>query len=107
MSMASPLHDQTSIPELKRLKAFNAQLQQLTPRESDVLRLLCEGKSNREAATALGLSVRTVETYRRRIILKFSEKSLVRMAGSVAQIELMDVLRREGWIEVFDEGVRN
>lgn len=36
----------------------------LTPREADVLRLLSQGRSNREIADALGASVRTVETHR-------------------------------------------
>lgn len=36
----------------------------LTPRERDVLRLLSDGKSNKEVAIALDLSVRTVEMHR-------------------------------------------
>lgn len=36
----------------------------LTPRERDVLALLSEGKSNKEVAIALDLSVRTVEMHR-------------------------------------------
>src|SRR5207237_4918623 len=36
----------------------------LTPRERDVLTLLADGKSNKEVAIALDLSVRTVEMHR-------------------------------------------
>jgi two-component system, LuxR family, response regulator FixJ len=39
-------------------------LNALTPRERDVLTLLSEGKSNKEVAIALDLSVRTVEMHR-------------------------------------------
>lgn len=39
-------------------------LDALTPRERDVLTLLAEGKSNKEVAIALDLSVRTVEMHR-------------------------------------------
>jgi two-component system response regulator FixJ len=39
-------------------------IEALTPRERDVLALLSEGKSNKEVAIALDLSVRTVEMHR-------------------------------------------
>ncbi|NNM76700.1 response regulator transcription factor [Sphingomonas sp. ID1715] len=39
-------------------------LEALTPRERDVLTLLADGKSNKEVAIALDLSVRTVEMHR-------------------------------------------
>lgn len=40
----------------------------LTARQREVVRLLVEGKSNKEVATALGLSVKTVETHRAAIM---------------------------------------
>jgi DNA-binding NarL/FixJ family response regulator len=42
----------------------------LTPRESDVLRLIAEGKSNREIARALFVSEATVKTHVNRIFAK-------------------------------------
>jgi len=36
----------------------------LTPREREVLQLLAEGKSNKEVASILTISVMTVETHR-------------------------------------------
>src|SRR4051794_28764861 len=44
----------------------------LTSREREVLQLLAEGKSNKEAATALGLSLHTVETHRSNILEKLN-----------------------------------
>ena len=35
----------------------------LTKREEDVLRLLCEGKTNSEIAKGLGISIGTVKTH--------------------------------------------
>ncbi len=43
---------------------------ELTPRESDVLRLIAEGKSNREIARALFVSEATVKTHVNRIFAK-------------------------------------
>jgi len=42
----------------------------LTPREKEVLRLAAAGKTNREMAESLALSVRTVEKYRQAVMQK-------------------------------------
>ena len=49
---------------------------QLTDREISVVRLLTEGKANKEIAAALDISVRTVETHRARILRKLGLHSL-------------------------------
>jgi DNA-binding NarL/FixJ family response regulator len=48
----------------------------LSKREADVLRLLVEGKRNSEIAVVLAISVKTVETYRSRIMLKLGIDNL-------------------------------
>jgi DNA-binding NarL/FixJ family response regulator len=50
--------------------------ERLTERERDVLRLVAEGKSNAEAAELLGLSPRSVETYRLRLMQKLELRDL-------------------------------
>jgi two-component system, NarL family, response regulator NreC len=55
----------------------------LSPREREVLTLICSGRTNREVAESLGLSVNTVETHRKHIIDKLdlhSTAELVRYA---------------------------
>lgn len=42
----------------------------LSPREREIVQLLAEGKSNKEVATALGISVKTAETHRSNIMRK-------------------------------------
>jgi DNA-binding CsgD family transcriptional regulator len=51
----------------------------LSERELEVLCLLAQGKSHKEAASALAISAKTVETYRSRIKLKLGLDSLVEM----------------------------
>jgi DNA-binding NarL/FixJ family response regulator len=51
----------------------------LSAREREVTRLLAEGKNNKEVATALGLSVRTVETHRANIMRKLEITSIVEL----------------------------
>ena len=46
----------------------------LSPREREVLQLIAEGKSNKEVANALNLSVYTVETHRANIMQKLQLK---------------------------------
>jgi two-component system, NarL family, response regulator NreC len=50
-----------------------------TPREIEIIRLLAEGKSNKESAALLGITVRTVETHRARIMLKLGLHSLAEL----------------------------
>jgi len=50
-----------------------------TPREREVIRLLAEGKTNKETAAALGITARTVETHRSKIMLKLGLHSLVEL----------------------------
>ncbi|MGB2899608.1 MAG: response regulator transcription factor [Candidatus Acidiferrum sp.] len=47
-----------------------------TPREFEIIRLLAEGKTNKEIAAKLGITVRTVETHRAKIMLKLGLHSL-------------------------------
>ncbi|HYL84666.1 MAG TPA: response regulator transcription factor [Candidatus Angelobacter sp.] len=47
-----------------------------TPRETEIIRLLAAGKANKEIAAELGITVRTVETHRARIMLKMGFHSL-------------------------------
>lgn len=57
--------------------------QRLSAREREIVQLLAEGKSNKEVADALGISVRTAETHRASILRKLgldSIASLVRYA---------------------------
>ena len=63
--------------------------QRLTPRESEVLRLLALGYTNREVAEELYISVRTVETHRASILAKLRVRTraeLVRYAREAGML---------------------
>ena len=53
-----------------------ARIDRLTPRERDVLGLLAEGLQNRDIALRLGISPRTVEVYKARMMEKLHCRSL-------------------------------
>jgi DNA-binding NarL/FixJ family response regulator len=50
-----------------------------TPREIEVIRLLAEGKANKAIASELGITIRTVETHRAKIMLKLGLHSLTQL----------------------------
>jgi DNA-binding CsgD family transcriptional regulator len=55
----------------------------LTPRQREIVQLLAEGKSSKEVAVQLGLSVKTAETHRANIMRRLdchSVSELVRYA---------------------------
>jgi two-component system secretion response regulator SsrB len=63
----------------------------LTTREMEIVKLVADGKTYREIASILGLSVKTVDCYSQRIKLKtqcYSVALLVRLAIKNGWIEL-------------------
>ncbi|MDA9202239.1 response regulator transcription factor [Flavobacteriaceae bacterium] len=81
--------------ELAEHMAFNetganprALINQLSEREIQVLRLLVNGKRNKEIAVSLSISDKTVSTYRSRLMKKLKVKNLVEMLNKLQHIDL-------------------
>jgi DNA-binding NarL/FixJ family response regulator len=51
----------------------------LTPRQRETIQLLAEGRSNKEVAATLGISVKTVEAHRANIMLKLNLHSVTEL----------------------------
>ena len=51
----------------------------LTPREREVLQLLAEGRTTKQAATSLHVSVKTIETHRQKIMEKLNIKTVAEL----------------------------
>jgi FixJ family two-component response regulator len=64
--------------ELK-MADLKARLHMLTPREAEVLHLLAEGQPSKVVASRLGISVRTAEHHRARIMEKLGARSTARL----------------------------
>jgi DNA-binding NarL/FixJ family response regulator len=62
----------------------------LTQREIDVITLLAQGKSNKEAASALGVSARTVESHRNHIMRKMNFASFSDMIRFAIRNKIVD-----------------
>jgi len=63
----------------------------ITRRETDVLRLLAGGSSNKEIATQLDISLRTVETHRANIMHKLQLHSLTDLVRYAVKHKIVEV----------------
>lgn len=64
-------------PDQKRVEtAKDLSLPKLTSRQREIIRLVAGGKSTKEVAEALGLSVKTVETHRANIMVRLNIHSV-------------------------------
>jgi DNA-binding NarL/FixJ family response regulator len=61
----------------------------LTPRELDVLRLLVRGNTNRQIASLLGLSTRTIESHRANLMGKLALTSRVELVDYAEEHDLL------------------
>ncbi len=62
-----------------------------TPRETEIIRLLAAGKTNKEIAALLQITARTVETHRSKIMLKLGVHSLAELIHYALRHELIPV----------------
>jgi len=63
-----------------------ARLDQLTPREREVMMEIARGRTNRETGDLLGISTRTVETHRLRVMNKLKLGSVAELTRFVIEL---------------------
>lgn len=65
-----------------------ARLDQLTPREHEVMEMVTDGCANKEIASSLGVSAKTVEAHRARVMEKMQATSLAALVKMVIAANL-------------------
>ena len=92
-----PFHDEDLLRSIRRALEYDqrqrvgqaaredlqARLADLTPREHEVMGMVTDGKSNREIAAALGVTPKTVEAHRARVMEKMRAESLAELVRMV------------------------
>ena len=99
--LQKPFRDQDLIDRVQRALASDAEhrqllqqretlrqrLESLTPREQEVLELVTQGKANKVMAGDLGVSQRTVEIHRARVMEKMGAQSLAQLVRMVLELD--------------------
>lgn len=62
-------------------------LSHLTPREYEVMQMVTEGRSNKEIANTLGVSAKTIEAHRARVMEKMQAGSLAELVRMVLAVD--------------------
>ena len=75
--------DQSARAELRQRAGLRERFESLTPREREVLDLVTSGKPNKVMAADLGVSQRTVEIHRARVMEKMHASSLAQLVRMV------------------------
>ena len=66
----------------------------ITPREREVIQLLAEGNSNKETASALGVSVKAIEAHRANMMRKRRLRSVTDLVRSAIRNKIRPAVRR-------------
>ena len=73
-----------------KLESILAHLARLTPRERQVFDLIVRGKINKQIATELGTTERTVKAHRHEVMEKMQVHSLAELVSSAERLGLLD-----------------
>ena len=82
--------DRANRAALGERSRIREQHETLTPREREVLALVASGKANKVMAAHLGLSQRTIEIHRARVMEKMGASSLAHLVRMVLDLEETD-----------------
>ena len=86
--------EQVRGPEVRHVSRDSpaaGQPRRLSRREAEVLRLLAQGHTNQEAADDLAVSVKTIETHRKRLCDKLGLKSRAQLFRFAVEVGLLEV----------------
>ena len=99
-----PFNDEALLDAIQRAMAYEEQqrnfhsqhvqikerLSHLTPREHEVMAMVTAGKSNKEIANALGVSAKTIEAHRARVMEKMQAGSLAELVRMALAVQTAD-----------------
>jgi FixJ family two-component response regulator len=102
------VHSALDTARAQRAKVFSARdtrsrLERLTKREFELLPMFCQGKTVKEIALNLGLSHKTVQVHRSRILERMHVDSVVELLILLHDVNWEGTVNREGRVDRADE----
>ncbi|PYV34856.1 MAG: DNA-binding response regulator [Acidobacteria bacterium] len=76
--------------ESQKATKAEGEFSRLTSREAEIVQLLAEGKSSKEIATTLGITLKTVETHRSHIMSKLGVHSMAELVRYAIREKIVD-----------------
>ena len=80
----------------KELKDLANQIERLSGRERSIIDAIADGKLNREIARELGVSVRTIESDRSRLVQKLDSKTTGEAIARYSKYRTLSAIERQG-----------
>lgn len=80
-------HIATQLNEQEELRTIRHRIEDLTPRESEVMELMVQGRMNKHIADELGISIKTVELHRSRVMEKMEAPSLADLVRQILLVQ--------------------
>ena len=87
----SPAVSKLVVDYVQRMGAEPDLLEQLTPRQREILQLLAEGKTTRSVANTLQISMKTVESHRNQIMERLDIHDLASLVRYAVRVGLVSV----------------
>jgi FixJ family two-component response regulator len=81
---------QVTLAQREQIKALQARVGRLTPRERKVFGLVARGQINKQIAFALGTSERTIKAHRQKVMHKLDVKSLLELVDVAQRLNILD-----------------
>jgi DNA-binding NarL/FixJ family response regulator len=81
----------TDVYKRHRVDPAAAKVARLSPREREVVQLLGEGKTSKEVATMLGMTLKTAKTHRGKVMLKLKLHSIAELVLYAVRNEIVHV----------------
>lgn len=89
--LSPPVSKPVIMEYIRRTNAGRNSRERLSPRQTQILKLIAEGKTTKQVALELGISVKTVETHRSALMMRVGVRDVAGLVRYAVRIGLVDL----------------